>query len=123
MLQRTGSSEDPDKASAAHAGGGMTKGGEKEEENTRSESWRRLADTLSDSEVRGDDCIDGFYFQVVAVERKKVLEELVMQRGAINQHSQFAANENQIKAAMIFECLDNFQINSVFACSANKSPA
>lgn len=101
----------------------MTKGGEKVVGNTRSESWRRLADALSDSGVRGDDCVDGFYFQVVAGERKQVLEELVMQRGTINQHSEFAANENRIKAAMIFECLDNFQINSVFACSANKSPA
>ena len=45
-----------------------------------------------------------------------------MRRGAINQHSEFAANENRIKVAMIFECLDNLQINSVFACSANKSP-
>lgn len=45
-----------------------------------------------------------------------------MQRGVINQDSEFAADENRIKAAMIFECLDNFQINSIFARSANKSP-
>lgn len=101
-LQWTGNSEDSDKASAAQAGGGIKKkkkkGGEKEEGNTPSERLRRLADALSDSEVRGDDRIDGFYFQVVAGERggkKKGLEELVMRRDAINQRSVFAANENR----------------------------
>lgn len=47
----------------------MTKGGKKEEANTPSQSWRRLADVRS--EVRGDGCIDAFYFQVVSGERKK----------------------------------------------------
>lgn len=52
---------------------------------------------LSDSEVRGDDCIDRFYLLVVSEkESESRLEqlELVMQKYTINHHIQPALNEN-----------------------------
>ena len=110
-LQWTGNSEDSDKATAAQAGG------EKEElrtqavqEERRSKRKKRktdwllgvlnsecLADGLSDSEVRGDDCIIEFYSQIISEKEKESRleqQELVMQKSTINHHIQFVLNEN-----------------------------
>lgn len=63
------------------------KGGEKETLICFSESLKCLADVLSDSEVRGDDCIDGFYLQAVSEKEKESRlqqQKLVMQKSTIN---------------------------------------
>lgn len=108
-----GIQEDSDKATAAQAGG------EKEElcaqavqeerrGKERYEGRERekltcflyltcLADMLSDSEVRGDDCIDGFYSLVISekeTESRLKQQKLVMQKSTINHHIQFVLNES-----------------------------
>ena len=53
-----------------------------------------LADVLSDSEVRGDDCIDRFYSPIITekeTESRLEQRKLVMQKRAINHHLLFCA--------------------------------
>lgn len=56
-----------------------------------------LADMLSDSEVRGDDCIDRLYLLVISGKKKSESRQgqktLLMQKHAINHHMQFLLNE------------------------------
>lgn len=52
---------------------------------------------LSDSEVRGDDCINGFYLQVISEKEKESRlqqQRRVMQKSTTNPHIQFVLNKN-----------------------------
>lgn len=71
--------------------------GEKNELLLRVLFSKCLVDMLSDSEVRGDDCIDRFYLLVVSEkESESRLEQLklVMQKHTINHHMRLVPNEN-----------------------------
>lgn len=55
-----------------------------------------LADMLSDSEVRGDDCIDRLYLLVISEKESESRQEqkmLLMQKHAINHRMQFVLNK------------------------------
>lgn len=56
-----------------------------------------LADVLSDSEVRGDDCIDGFYSQVISEKEKESRlkqKECVVEKHRKSAHTVYSLNEN-----------------------------
>jgi len=56
-----------------------------------------LADMLSDSEVRGDDCIDRFHSLIISEKESESRPEqkmLLLQKHTINHHMQFVLNEN-----------------------------
>lgn len=56
-------------------------------------TWKCLADVLSDSEVRGDDCIDRLYLLVRSEKESESKKVLLMQEHAINHHMQFLLGE------------------------------
>ena len=70
-----------------------------------------LADMPSDSEVRGDDCIDRFYSQVIS--EKETESGLERQKLVMQKRHTVCADENQIKARIAVENAANFIIPSI----------
>ena len=110
--QWTGNSEDSNKATATQAGGEKRRAvltictGSKREGKSRKKKnelslrvlyLKYLADMLSDSEVRGDDCIDRFHSLIISEKESESRPEqkmLLLQKHTINHHMQFVLNEN-----------------------------